>query len=766
MFPSRMHFGLSTTMSPRKRRSRFRFEAPIPSLKRGNSTEEKENKAEPRPSGNDFSEEPFDAENGSDERTSVWDGNDPGTTSDWVGNDAGTFFANELGAQCLEDGTSLEKNDALKISDWRVLWGLLMTTGSQKLTKVQYQSMRVIADAFRRLNSAGTESWMRAGADGRELKLVKEKISSLPHYSTLATKFKSILFSALTVRSNTFFEDVDTSKAGARPSYFASDSTGQVPVRTIMPSEYARADLATGPVFELMKSTSLNFGGLEDVHCKIPSVDTAECCDIWPIVAAREFFYGLPKCISVDVDDRNHAARGFPFAEVADEIQVSILGLPDLSMGISTSFKVSAIDGAYANLRGVIVAIWEVHHNSRIGCSEFELSFAADVPERDRRFARFFGFVDYRSPPDMVTVDVPEVPVESEDDDGLCNITERGSGQRKRRRASNVRAEAIRTRNEAMRKRRQQAERAWSGYVKPVIKPGDVVAMVRPCVGSITELDSRARLFVVHRFWTEHEERARHVFWVEGHVDPPEFPQYGTQKSADEICALFDESSQNLFRDVVECRLRKAHDGLRGSDKYSPISSMGMLDTGEPYFIYRFLLFWDGFEVTKGKSATGDGFYMVCLNLPSHARATSNSVRVISLSPPGVKISSVLKRIQDDIVTGMTTGFADIDASGTRRRIFLDLVGFLGDTPALNASLDTLGHTATSCCHLCKYSRQSTSLFGSRYTGETHNGLKRAAEQIPVFFNTVRDTYTPTVYVEVCCTRRCHRRFPNGRYRD
>ncbi len=46
------------------------------------------------------------------------------------------------------------------------------------------------------------------------------------------------------------------------------------------------------------------------------------------------------------------------------------------------------------------------------------------------------------------------------------------------------------------------------------------------------------------------------------------------------------------------------------------------------------------------------------------------------------EISSVNRRIQNDIIVVMTEGFIDFDATGTRRRIFLDRVGFLGDTPA------------------------------------------------------------------------------------
>ncbi len=147
------------------------------------------------------------------------------------------------------------------------------------------------------------------------------------------------------------------------------------------------------------------------------------------------------------------------------------------------------------------------------------------------------------------------------------------------------------------------------------------------------------------------------------------------------------------------------------------------LDSGERYFIYRFLLFWDGVEIAKGKSASGEGFYMINLNLPHNARASPNAVRVISLTPPGVKSDVVFKIIELDIIMGMTQGFEDIDADGNPIRIFLDLVGFIGDTPALNAALDVIGHTGNAFCHLCRFVRRSSTLVGSRYTRQGFYGL-------------------------------------------
>ncbi len=98
----------------------------------------------------------------------------------------------------------------------------------------------------------------------------------------------------------------------------------------------------------------------------------------------------------------------------------------------------------------------------------------------------------------------------------------------------------------------------------------------------------------------------------------------------------------------------------------------------------------------------------------THGQFAANAVRILSLTPPGVKVRDIFKKIEDDIVQGMSEGFLDFDAEGVKRRIFLNLVGYLGDTPAVNGELDTLGHTANAFCLLCRYKRNTIGLLGSR----------------------------------------------------
>ena len=68
------------------------------------------------------------------------------------------------------------------------------------------------------------------------------------------------------------------------------------------------------------------------------------------------------------------------------------------------------------------------------------------------------------------------------------------------------------------------------------------------------------------------------------------------------------------------------------------------------------------------------------LSLATDLRKDSSSARVLSVIPSGFLVSCVLRRLASDVVQGMTCGRAVVDANGQTRRLFLDVVGILGDT--------------------------------------------------------------------------------------
>ncbi len=412
------------------------------------------------------------------------------------------------------------------------------------------------------------------------------------------------------------------------------------------------------------------------------------------------------------------------FAEVGDSIRLQMLQ-PDtvrLTESITRTFGTELPDERHKYFEGTIVHVWTIHHELRRSDPRYQDSMVSHLPTRDREIGEALNWVSYKSPSDSVDIEVPIIPEEETDDDGGIMYG------RKRRRTPGM-STAMKQRKAAIRDRKRQLEQLWSAWTKPLLKPGDVVALIRPLrsrSGStlLTNADKDSRILLVYRFWIESDERVRHAIWIPGGVDLTSCCEIS--HPLDSFCRAFDEPGTHFYLPISTVNLIAMHLGRRGPDRFSPVSSIGLLENGEKYCVYRFLLFWDGFEVQTGKSASGDGVYLVCLNLPLEARSSPNAVRVVSLTPPGVKAEAAIFSIMDDLKTGMTEGFLDVDATGEKRRIFLDLVGIVGDTPAINAALDVIGHTGSSFCHVCRSVRRSATTIGSRYTSLSSHGMATA----------------------------------------
>lgn len=48
----------------------------------------------------------------------------------------------------------------------------------------------------------------------------------------------------------------------------------------------------------------------------------------------------------------------------------------------------------------------------------------------------------------------------------------------------------------------------------------------------------------------------------------------------------------------------------------------------------------------------------------------------------------------------MLEGFNETTADGEEVIVVLDMVGCVGDAPALNSAFDVMGHNSNACCHL------------------------------------------------------------------
>lgn len=122
------------------------------------------------------------------------------------------------------------------------------------------------------------------------------------------------------------------------------------------------------------------------------------------------------------------------------------------------------------------------------------------------------------------------------------------------------------------------------------------------------------------------------------------------------------------------------------------------------------------------KEAVAEGVFFILLDITASLRNSSNAYRALSFARPRVRPRTVLQSFLQDIHHGATQGFKDYDAHERRRRFFLFLLGFIGDTPAVSACLDVLENSASACCHQCRIHRTSSSRNGSTATGTDVSG--------------------------------------------
>jgi hypothetical protein len=151
----------------------------------------------------------------------------------------------------------------------------------------------------------------------------------------------------------------------------------------------------------------------------------------------------------------------------------------------------------------------------------------------------------------------------------------------------------------------------------------------------------------------------------------------------------------------------------------------GYLEDGRRYVIYRVLLYCDDFQPHSSTTSSYGGCYMLPMGIPPAQRAGYGAVRCIGLTPPQMSTNEVLHYIVPDLVKCCTTGVQGQDPTGNPVTIFIDVLGFIGDYPAVTHALDVLGHNSRAPCHLCCFVRQDRIGHGNLpyygYTSEIHS---------------------------------------------
>ena len=135
------------------------------------------------------------------------------------------------------------------------------------------------------------------------------------------------------------------------------------------------------------------------------------------------------------------------------------------------------------------------------------------------------------------------------------------------------------------------------------------------------------------------------------------------------------------------------------------VKNHGYLEDGTQYFVYRFLLYTDGFNSHRSKSGSMDGMYIIPLGIPIDRRTEAGCLHKICLAPPGVAATDIMHHINEDIIMGMTTGI-DVYLNGDKCKIFTDLLCYIGDNPALAKETGCKGHSSDTPCHVCSFRRK------------------------------------------------------------
>ena len=132
------------------------------------------------------------------------------------------------------------------------------------------------------------------------------------------------------------------------------------------------------------------------------------------------------------------------------------------------------------------------------------------------------------------------------------------------------------------------------------------------------------------------------------------------------------------------------------------VPNKGILADGRKYYIYRFLLYTDGFNAHRSRLGSMDGMYILPLGIPIDRRTEAGCLHKICLAPPGVSATDIMDEVIDDLAEGMRNGI-EVDDDGERALIFPDVVVYTGDGPALASATGSKGHSADCPCHACLF---------------------------------------------------------------
>jgi len=567
-----------------------------------------------------------------------------------------------------------------------VLWSIFLSTGKRCLTEDQYKLIRSLISCAM---ASGPSHWRDINLHSQLVAPHRER-AAFPSYSTLLRSIRPAVMTKLVVSITEIITRVCLSSSRAKTIGKQTRSYPTAQVSLVLPSTYAQMDIGTSCIYNSFLSNDL--------------LDTMD------IIRQRERFFSFRHSVILDGDTDEHGR--FPIASVGDSLNIELYNPIVLNQSSIRPFLQNGT-GTAMQLRGVVTSVFLVqHHVRRPSVSN------STVQDFDPSLVDFFSYMKF----DEASSCRPKTRMDIRP--GGSSVVHLSKRKRKSSAASS---------SSAHKSSKEPVPPAPLGTYP--LKPGDIVAVLRP-LDSVQEASPR-RIFIVHRFWVSSNESSRfllllnpqHIFdTCEGTYIWKNNFLHLNKKPLDYYCELI----RSLTRAIPSTDPRAV----------IPLTAptTGTLQDGRRYFIYRYLLFADGFLTSMQSQVSSEGIYIVPLNFPIQTRKSSSTGRVISAVPPGVSPCSIIRALFADILRGCTIGFPSVDAEGNELVLFTDLVAVFGDTPALNKMIDTGTHSAASPCHLCRCKATAIDNVGSKFTNITPRYALTAAKRFYLRQRAVRDS--------------------------
>ena len=177
-------------------------------------------------------------------------------------------------------------------------------------------------------------------------------------------------------------------------------------------------------------------------------------------------------------------------------------------------------------------------------------------------------------------------------------------------------------------------------------KPGDVTVLLRHSIGS-TESGSINAGLILSRRYLQHfrcfptDSKPLQLFSLCVAPEEEATPTF-------RIVPLFN-NLRKLFIPVRNILLHKRHENIGDVAKFASVSSVGNLPSGEPYAIYRMVLYWDDSLVHNRTNNSISAVHFYCANISTESVDVHN-IHSIGVCSSRLGEQNIFSAIIEDLV--------------------------------------------------------------------------------------------------------------------